>query len=419
MPARWYLATVLAALLSGPSCFAESPQDFPHATPELFSQISEMTTTLSKITGWPIKRRVPAQMLSQKSFRHYVESHMQGRSTVKELHIEEMTLKMFGMVPQDFDLRSETVDLVSEQAAAFYDYHKKRLFVLDSTAEGSDQRMALVHELAHALADQQHPLGKYLNKGSPDDDMATAREAVMEGQATWLSWAYESVHSGGQPEVPERLLDELTKDPDPSSPDFPVFSKAPLYLRESLVFPYNAGMRFQDAVFRKLGRKAFDEVFTKAPQSTQQIMDPKAYFEDISPTDPDPPSAVAVAGKDARYFRTLTDGSLGEFDVDMLLRQYSGSDLASAHAAEHWRGGAFRLYEDKRDKHPVLAFNSEWDSPEAARTFFEMYQQVMKGKWKSMQVTSDLAAAVTGTGDSGHFELRISGSFVQSIEGMK
>ena len=31
---------------------------------------------------------------------------------------------MFGFIPQDFDLAKETVDLVSEQAAAFYDYRK-------------------------------------------------------------------------------------------------------------------------------------------------------------------------------------------------------------------------------------------------------------------------------------------------------
>jgi hypothetical protein len=38
---------------------------------------------------------------------------------------------------------------------------------------------------------------------------------------------------------------------------YPVFSQAPLYIRESLVFPYSDGLAFQDAVFRKLGSEAF------------------------------------------------------------------------------------------------------------------------------------------------------------------
>jgi hypothetical protein len=168
---------VLLALL-----IASAPaQQKPSA---LFQEVDEMTSSLSEITGWPVKRKVPAKIITKDEFRHQVESRMKGASTNKEVHAEEVRLKMFGFISQDFDLAKETVDLVSEQAAAFYDYSKKRLFVLDSTAEGTEQRVALVHELAHALADQQHPLGKYLKKDSPDDDASSAREAVMEGQAT-------------------------------------------------------------------------------------------------------------------------------------------------------------------------------------------------------------------------------------------
>ena len=127
---------------------------------------------------------------------------------------------MFGLVPQDFNLARETEDLLGEQAAAFYDYKKKRLYIIDSTPAGEEQQMALVHELAHALADQQHSLGKYLNQGSPDSDESTAREAVMEGQATWLTWAYEAKRAGGKGEVPLQLLDQLTREHDDNT-EFP------------------------------------------------------------------------------------------------------------------------------------------------------------------------------------------------------
>ena len=180
---------------------------------------------------------------------------------------------MFGLVPQDFNLGRETEELLGEQAAAFYDYKKKRLYIIDSTPAGEEQQMALVHELAHALADQQHPLGKYLNQGSPDSDASTAREAVMEGQATWLTWAYEAKRAGGKGEVPLRLLDQLTQE-NSDNPEFPVLDKTPLYMRESLLFPYNQGARFQDAVYRKMGRDAFEAVFAQAPTSTQQILHP-------------------------------------------------------------------------------------------------------------------------------------------------
>ncbi len=276
---------------------------------------------------------------------------------------------MFGFVPQDFNLQQESVELVSEQAAAFYDYNKKRLFVLESTPSGAEQQLALVHELAHALADQHHHLGKYLTRGSPDDDATTARQAVMEGQATWLAWAYMTKRNGGKGEVPPDILDRLTDSAGADGDDFPVFSKAPLYIRESLTFPYNQGMRFQDAIFRKLGRRSFDEVFTRAPLDTQQILHPDLYLSNQKPTEPEPP---ALPAKDMPLVRTLTDGSLGEFDFSALLRQYV-DEKEGADAAAHWRGGSFRLYEYKREKTPLLAYISDWDSPQAARVYFTLY----------------------------------------------
>ena len=173
-------------------------------------------------------------------------------------------------------------------------------------------------------------------------------------------------------------------------------------------------MKFQDAAFHQLGRKSFDEVFIRPPRSTQQILHPKAYIENEKPVDVDPPAL------DKKEYRVLNDGSVGELDHSMLLRerQWVGDKEGRAAAAQ-WRGGAFRLYEHKHDKYPVLTYASEWSSPQAARHFFELYQRVMKGKWKVMKVSERAADHVYGIGDSGKFELRISGSGVTSIEGLR
>jgi len=60
----------------------------------------------------------------------------------------------------------------------------------------------------------------------------------MEGQATWLSWAYLFWTRTGRGEIPENRLDELAKS---AGAEGPVYSSAPLYIRESLVFPYQSG----------------------------------------------------------------------------------------------------------------------------------------------------------------------------------
>src|SRR5713101_754782 len=166
------LVRVLALLLAACAAFAQSPA--------IFSQVDEMLAGLSQITGWQVRRKVPAQTLPRETFRRYVDQHLKEAATDKEIQAQEIVLKMFGMVPPDFNLARESAELVTEQAAAFYDYSKRRLFLLDSTSDTTEQRMALVHELAHALADQQYPLGKYMHEAakaekSGDDDSATAR----------------------------------------------------------------------------------------------------------------------------------------------------------------------------------------------------------------------------------------------------
>jgi hypothetical protein len=384
----------------------------PAPAQSLFAQVDGLVKTLSEITGWKVRRKVPAEMLSKEKFRHYVESRMKDSSSKEEIRTEEITLKMFGFVPPDFNLASETVDLVSEQAAAYYDYNKKRLFVLDSTTEGLEQRVALAHELAHALADQHHPLGKFLNKGSPNDDAETAREAVMEGQATFLAWATIAKTSEGVDL--NTVIEKLSKDSSDDS-SFPVFAKEPLYMRESLVFPYDAGLKFQYAIWKKDGPASFDELFTHPPESTQQIMHPEEYVAGKHPLNPKPPT---LDKKIAKKFKLLGEGSMGEFDHNMLFRTWLPAK-ESLEAATHWRGGNYKLYENKRDKYPVITYISEWDSPESARQAFEMYKRVMKKRWKKLLVARESQEEMAGEGDTGHFRVWLSGTTLESIEGQR
>ena len=94
---------------------------------------------------------------------------------------------------------------------------------------------------------------------------------------------------------------------------YPVFDNSPLYLRQTLVFPYTKGMLFQHALLERDGQKAFPEVFLKPPVSTQQIMHPDKYFAGVKPTEPDLPEAEAgqglqePGGRDSRRTRTRDD----------------------------------------------------------------------------------------------------------------
>ena len=84
----------------------------------------------------------------------------------------------------------------------------------------------------------------------------------------------------------------------------------------------------------------------------------------------------------------------------------AGAERARPRPA-HFRGGSYRLYENKRDKHPVLTFVLDWDSPEAAQTFLSMYRQVLKGKWKKLESPQQSATGAFGN----RRQRKISGTF--------
>ncbi|MGH9668158.1 MAG: hypothetical protein ACRD9L_27375, partial [Bryobacteraceae bacterium] len=167
-------------------------------------------------------------------------------------------------------------------------------------------------------------------------------------------------------------------------------------------------------IFKRDGKESFDEVFKKAPASTQQILHPGKYIEGVAPADPKTPEPPH-----ARRYRELAEGNVGEFDHSLLLRQYGEDAGKAAKFASHWRGGSYRLLETKKDKNEhVLCYAVEWDSPEMARTYFGWYEKVLRGKWKTMKVNTRTDGVLSGAGDNGQFVVRLNGNTVSSLEGL-
>jgi hypothetical protein len=383
----------------------------PGDSVKLCALIPPLAEQLTKISGMPLRHPVPCDFITREKIKEFLNKRVKEVAKPEDLRAEELTLKKFGLVPPDFDLAKNTIDLLTEQAAAFYDYDKKKLFVTDTTASET-QEPVLSHELAHAIADQNYNLSKFIKAGRNSDDGATARLAVMEGQATWLMSELLARKMGQSLKDSPSLVTTMSGAADGAAGQFPVFDQSPLYLRQTLVFPYTKGMLFQQAVFERDGEAGFGEVFRKPPASTQQILHPEKYFSGVKPTQPELPQPHLPKG-----YKSLVGGSLGELEHAIMLEQYSGKERA-AELAPHWRGCAFDLEESKKAGRVVLLYAVEWDSEDAARQYFAAYRLQLTKKWKQMTVATETADAVTGTGDDGRFELRRKGAVVTSMEGL-
>jgi len=392
-------------LVCGSLCWAQ--QD----SRAIFEEIGTDMRQLTEITGLKSQRNVPFDLITKDQVNDFLKDRVHEATTPQDLRIEELGLKKFGFVPQNFDLAKTTVDLLTEQAAAFYDYHKKKLYITDWAPSGMRQA-ALVHELAHALADQHFHLERFIKQGRDDDDLSMARTAVMEGQATWLMSEAIERRAGQSLKGSARSVETMSRAMEGNGGDYPVFDAAPLYFRRTLVFPYTQGMLFQNAMCERLEQDAFVQVFRKPPVSTQQILHPTKYFDSVTPTRP------ALPKFHGRGYKRLVSGTVGELDHAILIEQFL-DERRARELAPHWRGGLYALDENRGDHRVVLSYAVEWDDADWARRFFVAYQDVLRKKWRTMEVASSADGMVTGRGDDGYFVVRLEGAVVRSLEGLR
>jgi len=161
-----------------------------------------------------------------------------------------------------------------------------------------------------------------------------------------------------------------------------------------------------------MGKSSFSAVFTDPPVDSAQVIHPERYFRHEKAAAPEAPKpALKNEGKE------VSEGSVGEFDHRMLIRQYLGAAKARD-LAPHLRGGQFRVVTSGKSHKPVLEYASQWDSEVQAANFFAAYRKILQAKWKRCDIVIDAPSGMAGTGDNGYFVTRLKGNTVSSIEGL-
>ncbi len=374
----------------------------PRQAEELFHSVDEILAFDSKQTGLPIKKQVKRRLTSRDEVVGYLTKHMKDED-VKKLQRSELVLKKFGLLPRDFDLEKLLVALLREQVAGYYDPKTKTVNLLDWVPM-EEQEPVMAHELTHALQDQSITLDKWMKKGDKDlgeirkdptpedienDEVDDAREAVIEGQAETVMLQYELAPVGrsiaDSPELVETMEAQMANGTDDSK----VFKDAPIFLRESLTFPYSYGMKFVIRLMEKGGKeKAFAGVLANPPHSTRQIMEPETYLsgEKIEPM------RVPEFKRDFKDYLKFDMGAMGEFDVAVLIEQYAGKKLSDRLYPE-WRGGYYYAARPKNDATAPLGllYVSRWSSPEKASEFAELYARSLAQRYKKAEEVGKLS----------------------------
>jgi hypothetical protein len=385
---------------TGQSNEKPSPQPEPKITPQqagqLFRDVDTILDFASKDTSLPLKHEVKRRMAGRDEVVSYLKKNMAEDKDVQRLRRTELVLKKFGLLPKDFDLQTFLVSLLEEQVAGYYDSKTKTVNLLDWVVPDL-QRPVLAHELTHALQDQSFGLDKWLRKNSEDldakkkltpdditkDENSEARQAVVEGQAmvVLLDYMLAPMHRTvvDSPEIVETLNEDMAA----GTPDSVQYRNAPIFLKESLTFPYRYGVEFEAELLRAQGKeKAFVAPFQNPPRTSREIMEPKTYLsgERLAPL---PLPDFKRIFKDYDRFDI---GAIGEFDVDVLAEQYAGQETAHR-IYPNWRGGYYYSVHLKGNPSGALGlvFVSRWSSAKWAEQFAAIYARGVPQRYKQVE----------------------------------
>ena len=382
----------------------------PRQAEELFHSVDEILQFDSKQTGLPIKREVKRKLTSRDEVVSYLTKHLNDEDT-KRLRRSELVLKKFGLLPRDFNLETFLVALLREEVAGYYDPKTRTVNLLDWVPM-EEQEPVMAHELTHALQDQSVGLQKWMKRGDKDlgeikkdptpadienDEMDDVREAVVEGQAQAMMFQYAMAPAGRSIANSPELLEAMEEQTLTGTPGTKVFNEAPIFLKESLTFPYTYGMEFVVKLMQKAGKeKAFAGVLRDPPHTTRQIMQPDTYIsgEKIEPM------PVPDFKHDFKDYQKFDIGAMGEFDVAVLIEEYVGKP-ASKRLCTEWRGGYYYAARPKVDASAPLSllYVSRWSSPEKAAEFAGIYAASLKRRYKKVGEAADPAPEQIGAQD--------------------
>ena len=385
----------------------EATRITPDQAKQLFALVDDLLKFSSQETGLPIKSTVKRQLTTRSEVEGYLNEKFNEDEGAKRLQKSEIVLKKFGLLDRDFALKPFLLALLKEQIEAYYDSKTKTVNLLDWIGI-EEQKPVLAHELTHALQDQHIDLTKWGDQtpgevsvnASGDaehvakDELDSAREAVVEGQATAVMMDY-ILKPMGKSLVKDPEVMDIVKQQMAASDNSPVLARAPLLLSESLLFPYREGLSFEQDVWMDKGQAAaFTGTLDRPPTSTWEIDNPREYDRGRNPAVPFLPDIHPLVDK---LYKPYDIGQVGELDVHILAELFGG-DEAARDLTPAWNGGIYWAGQLRSAKTPeeqaktkslALFYLSVWRNSASAQAFAQLYANSLGRKYSGLKADLD------------------------------
>jgi len=254
-------------------------------------------------------------------------------------------------------------DTLGSSVVGYYSPGTGEIVIVSDDPEPALRRGTLVHELVHALQDQQFGLG-----GAPDtQDRQLARNGVVEGEANLLESRYQ-----------QRCEAEWDCVQIPSSGGAGGSSDVNRGLLLVVLTPYTAGPSFVETIERRAGWSAVNDLHRAFPASTEQILDPAKYPDEK-------PVEVNVTdrsnGEWSRFDLDPVADTVGQASIHaMFLTNGIAADGVQPYEYAHpvavgWEGDSLVPYRNG-DRYGYV-WETAWENDSEAREFASAYRDLL------------------------------------------
>ena len=332
--------------------------------------MEEIPVVLERVRGYGLRRPLKVRWVDRAFTKKFVQGELARQLPKGYAEAYSRTLARVGLLPGGYELERAALNLMTEQAAGFYDPRSQILYVNDGMPAAE---LVLSHELAHALADQRFDLQKMLATSPLDqDDRAFALRALVEGDATFAMQRYFAQS------LSLWKLFELVGDVAAlTGMDQAELQAAPMYVREPLVRAYLDGMKFVTALHQVGGNARVDRAFAEPPVSSAQILHPQKYLRGEKPTELMLPDATPILGAG---WRILHENTFGELGFATLFQSVPTAQPLAKAAAEGWGGDRLRAYAAEGGRLVVL-WRSTWDTPQDRAEYLTAHGLVLEQRY--------------------------------------
>ncbi|HEX8111824.1 MAG TPA: hypothetical protein VF516_29030, partial [Kofleriaceae bacterium] len=392
-------------------------------------RVAKIEPEVARLRHLAFERAVPTRYQKSDEFRAFVRREIAKELPAARSRDLTAALAHLGFLARPTDLAGVEEQAMTTQAGAYYDPAAKAFFVVMVPSSDLMLDTMSAHELTHALQDQHFDLERYLPADSKlDDDAATARRFVAEGDATLVMLLYTMRTMLGDqltPPVLAVLHDQIEKlaSQDLAALEAQVRQQSALFggidaeIQKSinamddippavlvpLLDSYMKGALVALTAYERGGWAAVDALYRDPPSSTEQVLHPATKLYPVR----DRPRRVTLArGTDPE----LAGNVLGELQWKIYFELWKVPHAAEAAAG--WGGDRYSVTR-RRDGRLIGRIATVWDTPDDARQFADAYAASLSARFPG---AGSLAAGIARP-DGGRVFVRVAGDRVFIVDG--